>query len=53
MDIDSNIGYDFDVNIRVNDENEDYNPQIFKFLLKMIPKRIMVFSIPLAKYKQI
>ena len=32
--IDSNIGYDFDVNLQVNDENEDYSPQKIKDILK-------------------
>lgn len=32
-DEDSNVGYDFDVNIRVNDEEEDYNAKEIKQIL--------------------
>lgn len=34
MDYDSNIGYDFDVNLRVNDEDENYTAKEIKCILK-------------------
>ena len=33
-DMKSNIGYDFDVNIHVNDDKEDYEPDQIKMILK-------------------
>ena len=32
-DLDSNIGYDFDINIRVNDDEENYNAKQIKHIL--------------------
>lgn len=42
-DADSNVGYDFDVNLDINDPNEDYTPleirtKIFEALQKIAPK---------------
>ncbi len=34
MDFDSNIGFDFDVNIHVNDDYEDFSPKEIKSILK-------------------
>ncbi len=34
MDYDSNVGYDFDVNIRVNDDDENYTAEDIKRILK-------------------
>lgn len=34
MDYDSNVGYDFDVNLRVNDDDENYSAEDIKRILK-------------------
>ncbi|MCH5156631.1 MAG: hypothetical protein J1G02_02000 [Clostridiales bacterium] len=34
MDYDSNVGYDFDVNLRVNDDEENYSAEEIKQILK-------------------
>ena len=34
MDFDSNVGYDFDVNLRINDDDENYSPEEIKRILK-------------------
>ena len=34
MDYDSNVGYDFDVNLRINDDDENYSPEEIKRILK-------------------